>query len=48
MIIFLDQTLENKPHNSIITQQLLIKAINKKMLNDPVSKDNTVPAHMYC
>ena len=45
---YFNQTLENKPHNSMITQQLLIKAINKKMLNDPVSKDDSVPAHMYC
>jgi len=42
-----DNTLENKPHNSIINMEMLINAIHKSIRNNPVIKTDTVPSHMY-
>lgn len=42
-----DNTLENKVHDSIITYDMLISAIEKCVRNNPVIKIDSVPSHMY-
>ena len=45
---YFNHTLENKPHDSIITQPMILKAIEKTIRNLPLIKHDQVPLHMYC
>lgn len=44
---YFQNTLEHKNHDSMITSDMIIKAINKSVRNLPVIKNDSPPSHMY-
>ena len=44
---YFNYTLEDKSHNSMITQRMVLKAIEKMIRNAPNIKEDSIPMHMY-